>query len=70
MLVGVADASKRAELGVGGVGMCEMVMCTQCALAALGSQTTRVDILVNNAGVGAVGTVLDATADEWEKSLA
>jgi NAD(P)-dependent dehydrogenase (short-subunit alcohol dehydrogenase family) len=37
------------------------------AIAELSSQTTGVDILVNNAGVGAVGTVLDATADEWEK---
>lgn len=39
----------------------------EAAVATLRSHTTSVDILVNNAGVGAVGTVLDSTSDEWEK---
>ena len=32
MLADVADASKRVRISVGGGGVCEVVMCTKCAL--------------------------------------
>lgn len=37
------------------------------AVAEVTRQTDHVDVLVNNAGIGAVGTVVDATTEEWEK---
>ena len=30
-MAGVADASNQVRFGVAGVGVCEMVMCTECA---------------------------------------
>jgi 2-keto-3-deoxy-L-fuconate dehydrogenase len=35
------------------------------AFAQLAAQTTVIDILVNNAGIGAVGSIEDATDEEW-----
>ena len=37
------------------------------AVDIVSSQTNVVDILANNAGVGAVGSVLDATDEEWAR---
>jgi len=39
------------------------------AFAILGGLTQVLDILVNNAGIGAVGTVEDATEEEWARVL-
>lgn len=39
------------------------------AFATITSTVSVLDILVNNAGIGAVGTVEDATDDEWAKVL-
>lgn len=39
------------------------------AFETLAGQVATVDILVNNAGIGAVGTVDDATDDEWLEVL-
>ena len=37
------------------------------AIAKVAAQVGVIDILANNAGVGAVGSVLDATDDEWAR---
>jgi len=37
----------------------------QAAFESIASQTDRIDIVVNNAGIGAIGTIADATDDEW-----
>jgi 2-keto-3-deoxy-L-fuconate dehydrogenase len=39
------------------------------AFATLASKVSVVDILVNNAGIGAVGSVEDATDEEWARVL-
>ncbi len=39
----------------------------QSAVAQVAEQVEVVDILANNAGIGAVGSVLDATDDEWSR---
>lgn len=39
------------------------------ALAEIASHVQVIDILANNAGVGAVGSVLDATDDEWARVM-
>lgn len=37
------------------------------AVAELLGHTSSIDVLVNNAGVGAVGSVLESTPEEWDK---
>lgn len=39
------------------------------AFLELAQQTQVIDILANNAGIGAVGTVEDATEEEWQRVL-
>jgi NAD(P)-dependent dehydrogenase (short-subunit alcohol dehydrogenase family) len=39
------------------------------AFLELAQQTPVIDILANNAGIGAVGTVEDATEEEWQRVL-
>lgn len=39
------------------------------AFAKIMESTNTIDILANNAGIGAVGTVEDATDDEWAKVM-
>lgn len=39
----------------------------KAAVAKVSAQVGVIDILANNAGVGAVGSVLDATDEEWAK---
>ena len=39
------------------------------AFAVVAAQTTVVDILVNNAGIGAVGSIEEATDEEWATVL-
>ncbi len=39
------------------------------AFEKIKSMTTVVDVLANNAGVGAVGTVADATDDDWSRVM-
>jgi NAD(P)-dependent dehydrogenase (short-subunit alcohol dehydrogenase family) len=48
------------------VGSSESV---KSAFAEVTAKTSVIDILVNNAGVGAIGTVADATEDEWVRVL-
>jgi len=48
------------------VGSSESV---KSAFAEIAAKTSVIDILVNNAGVGAIGTVADATEDEWVRVL-
>jgi NAD(P)-dependent dehydrogenase (short-subunit alcohol dehydrogenase family) len=48
------------------VGSSESVI---SAFAEITAKTSVIDILVNNAGVGAIGTVADATEDEWVRVL-
>jgi 2-keto-3-deoxy-L-fuconate dehydrogenase len=39
------------------------------AFKKLGAFTNVIDILANNAGIGAIGTIADATSEEWHKIL-
>lgn len=39
------------------------------AFSELASKTSTIDILANNAGVGAIGSVEDATEDDWQRVL-
>lgn len=39
------------------------------AFAELASKTSTIDILANNAGVGAIGSVEDASEDDWQRVL-
>ena len=39
------------------------------AVAKVKEQVSTIDIMANNAGVGAVGSVLDATDDEWARVI-
>lgn len=48
------------------VGSSESV---KSAFAQIATKTSVIDVLVNNAGVGAIGTVVDATEDEWVRVL-
>jgi NAD(P)-dependent dehydrogenase (short-subunit alcohol dehydrogenase family) len=48
------------------VGSSESV---KSAFAQIALKTSVIDVLVNNAGVGAIGTVADATEDEWVRVL-
>jgi NAD(P)-dependent dehydrogenase (short-subunit alcohol dehydrogenase family) len=48
------------------VGSSESV---KSAFAHITAKTSVIDVLVNNAGVGAIGTVVDATEDEWVRVL-
>jgi 2-keto-3-deoxy-L-fuconate dehydrogenase len=57
-------------------GIAEFIQCdvgssesVAAAFALVGAQAPVVDILVNNAGIGAVGSVEDATDDEWASVL-
>ena len=48
------------------VGSSESV---KSAFAQIAAKTSLIDVLVNNAGVGAIGTVSEATEDEWVRVL-
>ncbi len=65
------------DINVGGMGgAAEWIPCdigstdsVTSAFATLVAQVDTLDILVNNAGIGAVGTVEDATDEEWARVL-
>lgn len=44
MLGDIADASKEVRIGVAGTGVCEMKMCTKCALALLLRRSRSYDV--------------------------
>ena len=48
------------------VGSSESV---KSAFAQIAAKTSVIDVLVNNAGVGAIGTVTEATEEEWVRVL-
>lgn len=41
----------------------------QAAVAAVVAHTGRLDILVNNAGISHVGTIMDTSADDWDRIM-
>ncbi len=64
------------DLEVGGLGeLGEFIECdissdesvTRAAERAKKSLGGRLNVLINNAGIGATGTILDASTEEWEK---
>ncbi|MEP6842517.1 MAG: SDR family oxidoreductase [Pseudolysinimonas sp.] len=65
------------DLNVGAMeGVAEWIPCdvgstesVTAAFATLATQISALDILVNNAGIGAVGSVEDASDDEWQQVL-
>ena len=57
-------------------GHAQYVMCdvgssesVKSAFAQISAKTSVIDVLVNNAGVGAIGTVTEATEEEWVRVL-
>ncbi|MCU1422396.1 MAG: family oxidoreductase [Microbacteriaceae bacterium] len=75
-----ADAGARVfglDLAPGAMeGIAEWVRCdvgstesVAAAFATVGESVDTLDILVNNAGIGVVGTVEDATDEEWARVL-
>ena len=64
------------DLEAGGLGeLGEFIECdissdesvTRAAERAKKSLGGRLNVLINNAGIGAIGTILDASTEEWEK---
>lgn len=77
---GFADAGARVfglDLVPGSMeGIAEWVHCdvastesVATAFATIAASADTIDVLVNNAGIGAVGTIEDATDDEWARVL-
>lgn len=63
------DLSEGGLAGIGTFIHCDVsseASVTQ-AVNTLSTHTESVDILINNAGIGAVGSVIDSPAEEWEK---
>ena len=65
------DLSEGAMAGIAEWVPCDIGSSESVAAAftTIGEQTEVLDILVNNAGIGAVGTVEDATEDDWARVL-
>ncbi len=65
------------DLSIGSMeGVAEWVRCdvgstdsVAAAFATVAESVDTIDILVNNAGIGAIGTVEDATDEEWARVL-
>ena len=57
----MGDAAAYIECDVGDTSS------VAAAVAKVSAEVSTIDILANNAGVGAVGSVLDATDDEWAR---
>ncbi|HEY4461465.1 MAG TPA: SDR family NAD(P)-dependent oxidoreductase [Streptosporangiaceae bacterium] len=73
-----ADAAKEAAAQIAGDGGTALAVSANVADRAqvadafdqILTELQRVDILYNNAGVNSSGSVIDATEDDWDRSLA
>jgi NAD(P)-dependent dehydrogenase (short-subunit alcohol dehydrogenase family) len=65
------DLSEGAMAGLATFVACDVGDSAKVANAFLeiGKRTSVIDILANNAGIGAVGTVEDATDEEWSRVM-
>lgn len=67
------DLNEGGFAGVGTYVPCDVSnesSVADAAVAVSGAFSGALDILINNAGIGAIGTAVDATPEEWEKVFA
>lgn len=66
------DLAGQADAGTGALGTVDVTDAASCerAVAAVLAAHGRIDVLCNNAGIAAVGDVVAATPDDWQRVFA